>query len=133
VLGEDSELGAYLAHVADRADKAHGYLEQGIGLARDYNERVGKVEGGLTRIPGVRAEGARKRRKRIDDAPEQEHLQHGGSVERAPVAHRVEEERSRRLEQAWDAIGNVSSRVQRFERDSAKGGCARSTSSPRRG
>ena len=121
VLGEDSELGAYLAHVADRADKAHGYLEEGIGFARDYNERVGKVEGGLTRIPGVHAEGARKRRNRIDDAPKQEHLQHGAHAEHAPVPPESEEERSRRLKKAWDAIGNVSSRVQRFERDSAKG------------
>src|SRR5437764_113212 len=77
MLGEDSELGAYLSHLADRAEHAHGYLEEGIGFAQDFNDRVGTVEGGLERIPGVHPEGARKRRKRIDDAPAPEHLQRG--------------------------------------------------------
>src|SRR5438105_1003153 len=120
MLGEDSELGAYLSHVADRAEKAHGYLEEGIGFARDFNQRVGKVEGGLEGIPGVRAEGARKRRKPIDDAPKPEHLQHGIHAEHAQVPRESEEERAKRLKQAWDAIGSVSSRVQRFELDSAR-------------
>ena len=120
MLGEDSELGAYLSHLADRAEHAHGYLEEGIGFARDFNDRVGTVEGGLERIPGVHPEGARKRRKRIDDAPAPEHLQRGAHAEHAHVAHESEQERSKRLKQAWDAIGGVSSRVQRFELDSAR-------------
>ncbi|MFL5312341.1 MAG: DUF4157 domain-containing protein [Myxococcales bacterium] len=120
MLGKDSELGAYLSHVADRAEKAHGYLEEGIGFTRDFNERVGTVEGGLEHIPGVRAEGARKRGRRIDDAPQPEHLQHGAQAEPAHAARESDEERSKRMKHAWDAIGGVSSRVQRFEVDSAK-------------
>ena len=120
VFGEHSELGAYLSHVADRADLAHGYLEQGIGFARDFNERVGKVEGGLERVPGVHPDGAPKRRKKIHEAPEPEHLQGGAPAAHAEVAHESDEERSRRLKQAWDAIGSVSSRVQRFELESSR-------------
>src|SRR6266849_67679 len=108
VFGEHSELGAYLSHVADRADQAHGYLEQGIGFARDFNERVGKVEGGLARVPGVHPDGAPKRRKKIHEAPEPEHLQGGAPAAHAEVAHESDEERSRRLTQAWNAIGSVS-------------------------
>ncbi|HEX9604836.1 MAG TPA: DUF4157 domain-containing protein [Myxococcales bacterium] len=120
VFGEHSELGAYLSHVADRADLAHGYLEQRIGFARDFNERVGKVEGGLERVPGVGPEGAPKRRKKIHDAPELEHLQGGVPAARAEVAHESDEERSRRLTQSWNAIGSVSRQVQRFELESAR-------------
>jgi len=121
VVGEHSELGAYLSHLADRADQAHGYLEQGTGFARDFNERVGKVGGGLELIPSVRPEGARKKkRKRIGDAPQAEHLQRAAQAEHAEAHPESDEERSRRHKQAWDAIASVSSRVQRFELESSR-------------
>jgi len=122
VLGEESELGAYLSHLADRADRAHGWVEQGVDFVRDFNERVGKVEGGLEEIPGVRPEGAPKpRKKKIDDAPEPVHVRHGVSEVHAPAAaHESPEERSQRLSRAWNAIGRVSSQVQRFESESAQ-------------
>ena len=42
ILGEDSELGKYLLDLSARADQAHGYLEQGIGSAEQFNKGVGK-------------------------------------------------------------------------------------------
>jgi hypothetical protein len=51
--GADTDLGKFLSHAADRADHVHGLLEQGIGLAEDFNSRVDKVHGALADIPGV--------------------------------------------------------------------------------
>ena len=53
ILGEDTELGKFLSRAADRADQVHGYLEQGIGLAEDFNSKVDKVHGAIGEIPGV--------------------------------------------------------------------------------
>ena len=95
LLGDHTELGAYLLHLADRADQAHGYLEQGIAFAKDFDGQVGKVEGGLERIPGVHPEGPREKRKKIGEAPQAEHLRLGTPAERVES----DEERSRPLKQ----------------------------------
>ena len=92
VLGTDTELGAYLAHVADRAEQARNHLAEGIHLAREFDDRVGKVEGGLELIPGVRPEGAPKRHERIHHAPEPEHLKHHAGGKHAHVAREPEED-----------------------------------------
>ena len=38
-----AELGKHLLAISQRADQAHGYLEQGIGLAEEFNKGVGKA------------------------------------------------------------------------------------------
>ena len=74
ILGTDSELGKYLLDVSTRADQAHGYLEQGIGFAEEFNKGVGEAHDLTGRIPGVHDQGAgepggRKRHRKggVDD------------------------------------------------------------------
>src|SRR5262249_22406014 len=57
ILGEDSELGKYLTEMADKADHVHGYLEQGIGYAEEFNKAVGKAHDLTGKIPGVHDKG----------------------------------------------------------------------------
>jgi len=57
ILGDDSELGKHLLGVAARADQVHGYLEQGIGLADEFNKGVGKAHDLTGKIPGVHDDG----------------------------------------------------------------------------
>src|SRR5256885_1404746 len=80
--GHRTELGAYLLHLADRPERAHGYLEQGIAFAKDFDGQVGKGEGCLERIPGVHPEGPREKRKKFGEAPQAEHLRLGTPAER---------------------------------------------------
>lgn len=54
IVGEDSELGKYLAEVAGKADRVHQHLEQGIAFAEDFEKGVGKAQEWSGRIPGVR-------------------------------------------------------------------------------
>jgi hypothetical protein len=122
-LGEDSELGQYLAHVADRAEQIHGRIQSGLEVAQKINEKVGAVHGGLEKIPGVRKEGAEE---------EAVHLQ-GGAPQKpahaaeAPTGHdagaaagaETAAQKAARLHQAWERIGSISRQVQ-FELESAK-------------
>ena len=57
ILGDDSELGKYLLEMSDKADQAHGYLEQGIGFAEEFNKGVGKAHDLTGKIPGVHDDG----------------------------------------------------------------------------
>ncbi len=159
ILGDDTELGRYLMDVSAKADQVHGYLEQGIGLADEFNKGVGKAHDLTGRIPGVHDESeepgqshGRKRQHRGegDSSPlhqathleggrrkagggghdgTPEHLQHGKKpsphdhkkpgttpgTPRPPAAHETGEEKSRRLQHAWNLIGTISRNVQRYE------------------
>src|SRR5439155_16463796 len=57
VLGEDSEFGRYLTRVADRADRIQDHLETGIGVAQDFNRKVGATHDAVEKIPGVHKDG----------------------------------------------------------------------------
>ena len=121
IVGEETELGKYLLHASERAEHAHGWVEQGISVAQDYNERLGKVNDALGHVPGVKGgkkeapdqvefiDGKKKTAKKSSphDKPKIE-------PQDAP-AHETDEQRKLRLKKAWEALGSVSSRVDRFE------------------
>ena len=56
LFGEDSDVGKLLRDASDRADQVQGYLESGIGLAEEFNDKVGSVHDFAERIPGVHKE-----------------------------------------------------------------------------
>ncbi|MFN2550344.1 MAG: hypothetical protein ABR567_23205, partial [Myxococcales bacterium] len=79
LVGEDTELGKYLNEMADKADHVHGYLEQGIGLAEEFNKGVGKAHELTGKIPGVRdepeGEEKKKKKKKAKGADEESPLE----------------------------------------------------------
>ncbi|HUJ27408.1 MAG TPA: hypothetical protein VLW85_15395, partial [Myxococcales bacterium] len=87
ILGEDTELGQHLMHVAEQADKVHGYLEQGLGVADEFNKHLGAVHDGMEHVPGVHREGEQKEKDKKSPL-EQATLLHGkpGGTDK-PAAH----------------------------------------------
>ncbi|HEX4385264.1 MAG TPA: hypothetical protein VH083_20030, partial [Myxococcales bacterium] len=134
LLGEDSELGKHLSHLADRADSVNSYLEKGIGVVEKVNDKIGAAEGGLEKIHGVHKESEESKKKKkqprspIDDATHIEGKKvspHATQLQKAKLpapasAHETPEQKADRLKHAWTALGNVSRRVQAFESDYAK-------------
>ena len=57
IAGDDSELGQYLNQVADRAEHIHGYVETGIGVAHEFNDKVGATHDLIEGLPGIRKDG----------------------------------------------------------------------------
>ena len=147
-LGEDTELGQYLLHMADRAEQAHGYIEQGIGFAHDFNHSLGQVNHAIGHLPGERqAERARYGKKgHGDHASPLHHAVHldgkpaprghaghpahgphapgpGGAPHPLHPAHpdvrkpasETGPAHDARMKRAYEAIGNVSRRVNAFE------------------
>ncbi|HZX96673.1 MAG TPA: hypothetical protein VFE90_19300, partial [Myxococcales bacterium] len=127
LFGEDSDLGKHLLSLADRADHLHGYLESSLGFAKEFNEKVGKTHDVLEKVPGVHKEGearvflegARKEKaqkstkKSPHDAPD-------AAADAHVDAHETEEQKAKRLSQAWTKIGTVSREVQKFETRNAQ-------------
>ena len=141
ILGDDSELGKYLLDVSAKADQVHGYLEQGIGLADEFNKGVGKAHDLSGKIPGVHDEG--------DGSPlhQATHLEGGKTKHKAgegghdgtpvhgkkpsphdhpkptlkpgparlPASNETEVEKSKRLQHAWNLISTISRNVQRYQ------------------
>src|SRR5260221_488084 len=181
ILGDDSELGKYLLEMSAKADQVHGYLEQGIGLADEFNKGVGKAHDLTGKIPGVHDDGeeahahgggGKKPRRAGGGGHDGTPLQHathlgvagkhkagggghdgtpvhhgkagGGGHDGTPVHHKpsphdtkphggktpgvpapahageTEDQKTKRLQHAWDKIGYVSGAVQRFETNHAK-------------
>src|SRR5205814_8229887 len=88
ILGEDSDLGKHLLAISQRADQAHGYLEQGIGLAEEFNKGVGKASEISGKVAGghggeeeeTDSKGKKKprKKKKAEESPLEQATQLGG-------------------------------------------------------
>ena len=105
VLGEDSEFGRYLTRVADRADRIHDHLETGIGVAQDFNRKVGATHEAIEKIPGVHKDGEPEPLTYLDGRRTPRKSPHDVAPPKAS---------------AWERIGSVSRQVQKFETEYGK-------------
>ncbi len=148
IVGEDTEFGQYMLHMADRAEQAHGYIEQGLGFAQDFNHSLGKMNHAVGHIPGEhQAELDRYGKKKHGDHESPLHHAvhldgkpahrghasppvhgphapgHGGNPHPLHPAHpdvkkpagETDAAHAARMKKAFEAIGNVSRRVNSFE------------------
>jgi hypothetical protein len=134
IFGADSEIGKHLLHAAQKADSVHEHIGAGLDAAKDFNEKVGKVQGWTEKIHGVDKDGKKKPHEKKTPLEQAVHLEGGKGKGKEPAkksphdpAHghdkgkqiktsvESEEQKKARYSKAWDKLTTVSRTVQQFE------------------
>jgi hypothetical protein len=125
IFGEDSELGRFLLHASDKADQVHGYLEQGIGLAQGFNDKVGSAHGALGHVHGMGEKSPLHGATHLQGQGKGKQPQHGTGVKRSPhdppvhkpvASGETEEQKKQRHSHAYQKLTSVSTDVNMFEK-----------------